>query len=267
LNYRSSQEVIDLFLPLAEQDELTQKLSARMKAVTRERGNVEIRDFIDESEQATATAQSIAERIFAGAKPESCAVLSRTRALLAQFADEFEYRGLPYRWSGKNFWLSNEVQDVLAFARLAINPKDGEAVARIICSTMELTKYLGMKFADAVVNSAKARGVGPLDVRLPDGNWRGSQLERWETARNVIRGIVRNGGAAPRSFVKQVLEETGLERGGEAGEDPDDFKGENLIALTGRASRFTNIRDFLFHADVMDSPPALFGIPKVCKPT
>lgn len=251
LNYRSSQEVIDLFLPLAEQDELTQKLSARMKAVTRERGSVECLDFIDESEQASAVAQSVAQSIFSGVKPESHAVLSRTRALLAQYADEFEYRGLPYRWSGKNFWLSNEVQDVLALVRLAINPKDTEAVSRIICSTMELTKYLGAKFADAVIYSAKARGVGPLDVRIPDGNWRNGQLDRWDTARNVIRGLVRNGGAVPRSFLKQVLEETGLERGGEAGEDPDDFKGENLIVLTGRAARFTNLKDFLLHAEVM----------------
>jgi superfamily I DNA/RNA helicase len=252
VNYRSAQSIIDTFRPLCEQDDESQRLAARMQSAKPNlQGDVQYLAYMDESEQASAVTENIAEALFSRRHlPEGIAVLSRTRALLAHIADELEYRGLPYKWSGKNFWVAGEVQDILGFAKLAVNPRDGEALHRAICSSAECVKYLGQKFADAVLKSASITGAAPLSVAYPDGitDWR---AQRWDRARHVIASLAGKAATMPpKAFLTYMLNAVGLEKNG-GGEEPDDFRAENVLAVLGRAARFSNLPDFLSHASVM----------------
>lgn len=62
-----------------------------------------------------------------------CAVLLRLNALSRPFEERFLQYGVPHRvYGGFKFFDRKEVKDVLAYARIAVNPNDDEAAYRII---------------------------------------------------------------------------------------------------------------------------------------
>src|SRR5690606_19681460 len=61
------------------------------------------------------------------------AVLYRTNAQSRAIEDALRKRDIPYRiYGGLSFYQRKEIKDVLAYLRLVINPKDEEALVRII---------------------------------------------------------------------------------------------------------------------------------------
>ncbi|MCH5165163.1 MAG: UvrD-helicase domain-containing protein [Clostridiales bacterium] len=62
-----------------------------------------------------------------------CAVLMRLNALTRPYEERFLQYGIPHRvYGGFKFYDRKEIKDVLAYARLAVNPSDDEALYRII---------------------------------------------------------------------------------------------------------------------------------------
>ena len=62
-----------------------------------------------------------------------CAVLLRLNALTRHFEERFLQYGIPHRvYGGFKFFDRKEVKDVLAYARISVNPADDEALLRII---------------------------------------------------------------------------------------------------------------------------------------
>ncbi len=61
------------------------------------------------------------------------AVLYRTNAQSRAIEDALRRHNIPYRiWGGQSFYSRKEIKDVLAYMRLAVNPKDEEALLRVI---------------------------------------------------------------------------------------------------------------------------------------
>jgi DNA helicase-2/ATP-dependent DNA helicase PcrA len=61
------------------------------------------------------------------------AVLYRTNAQSRAIEDALRKRDIPYRiYGGLSFYQRKEIKDVLAYLRLVINPKDEEALVRVI---------------------------------------------------------------------------------------------------------------------------------------
>ena len=61
------------------------------------------------------------------------AILYRTNAQSRAMEDALRKRDIPYRiYGGLSFYQRKEIKDVLAYLRLIINPKDEEALKRII---------------------------------------------------------------------------------------------------------------------------------------
>jgi Superfamily I DNA and RNA helicases len=61
------------------------------------------------------------------------AVLYRTNAQSRAIEDALRKRDIPYRiYGGLSFYQRKEIKDVLAYLRLVINPKDEEALIRVI---------------------------------------------------------------------------------------------------------------------------------------
>jgi DNA helicase-2/ATP-dependent DNA helicase PcrA len=64
---------------------------------------------------------------------EDVAVLYRTNAQSRPIENELRKLGIPYRiYGGTSFYQRKEVKDAIAYFRLAINPKDNEALMRVI---------------------------------------------------------------------------------------------------------------------------------------
>ena len=61
------------------------------------------------------------------------AILYRTNAQSRAFENELRRENIPYRiYGGTSFYQRKEIKDAIAYFRLAVNPKDNEAVNRII---------------------------------------------------------------------------------------------------------------------------------------
>ena len=249
-NYRSGERIISAFRPHAERNGVSVKLAEAMRAAGTEPGQVTLRPFWSEDAQAIEVASLIHGSVMAGNKPSSHAILSRTRALLAPYADMLRERGIPYKWLGKNFWKAKEIQDALAFFRLALNPNDLIAFHRIICSNVGCTKFLGDAFASTVMQAALDRNVPPLEIKYPP-DCNNSRLDRWTNAREILTSLMQDANSmTPAVFLTAVMKRAGFGPG-ENNTDPDDFRQENVGQLVQRASRFQDIRAFVSHADRM----------------
>jgi DNA helicase-2/ATP-dependent DNA helicase PcrA len=86
----------------------------------------------DEEAEAAYTAQDIAARLGAGARPAEFAVLLRTAVQSRPFETALRAAQVPYRLvGGPSFYDRKEVRDLLAYLRLLVNPDDETALLRI----------------------------------------------------------------------------------------------------------------------------------------
>lgn len=243
INYRSKSEIVEAFKPFAEQDELSHQLVSKMEASRGAGATVELHAFFDDFAEAEAVCQEIRE---SGLPSNAHAVLARTRALLLNYCEELERLGIPYDWRGKNFWASPEIEDAVAFARLAIDPTDRKAWYQAICSPAACAKYLGRKFASAVTASPV-----PALKLVPTGNWKEYELEQWREMRETVKSLGRIADSSPAEFLQGMMISAGLGVCDSQNEEPDDFRRENLNALVRRATRFTSLLEFVRHAEKM----------------
>ena len=64
---------------------------------------------------------------------DDIAILYRTNAQSRAFENELRKHNIPYRiYGGTSFYQRNEIKDALGYFRLAVNPRDNEALLRII---------------------------------------------------------------------------------------------------------------------------------------
>jgi DNA helicase-2/ATP-dependent DNA helicase PcrA len=89
---------------------------------------------INDIEEAVFVATSISnEKDYNGLDYESFVVLYRTNSQSRILEETFRKRGIPYKiFGGLSFYQRKEIKDSLAYLRLLVNPKDDEALKRVI---------------------------------------------------------------------------------------------------------------------------------------
>ncbi|MDE7464785.1 MAG: UvrD-helicase domain-containing protein, partial [Clostridiales bacterium] len=91
-----------------------------------------------------------------------CAVLLRLNALTRPFEERFLQYGIPHKvYGGFKFYDRKEIKDVLAYARLAVNPFDDEAVFRVINFPR---RGIGEASIEKIREYASAHGMSASDV-------------------------------------------------------------------------------------------------------
>lgn len=110
----------------------------------------------DANEAAWVSAR-VAELVDGGARPSEIAILFRTTFAMAAFEEALARKGVAAKvCSGTSLLEREEVRDVLALLRLALNPFDDLSFVRI---ASKLSKGLGTVATDAIVALAKARDI------------------------------------------------------------------------------------------------------------
>jgi DNA helicase-2/ATP-dependent DNA helicase PcrA len=110
----------------------------------------------DEEAEAAFTAQDVAARLAAGARPSEFAILLRTAVQARPFETALRAAQVPYRLvGGPSFYDRKEVRDVLAYLRLLVTPDDETALLRIANSP---PRGLGKASLDRLVADATAAG-------------------------------------------------------------------------------------------------------------
>ena len=131
-NYRSTQHIVKAANSLIEknQDQIKKKVWT-----SNDEGNkIKILAAMSDSEEAMGIARSIFHTQQTNQLASSdFAILYRTNAQSRSLEDALRKLNIPYRiYGGLSFYQRKEIKDFLAYCRLVFNPKDAEALKRII---------------------------------------------------------------------------------------------------------------------------------------
>jgi DNA helicase-2/ATP-dependent DNA helicase PcrA len=192
-------------------------------------------------QEADDIADRIARDVAGGERqPGDYAVFYRVNALSRSLETALRRRSIPYQVvQGVEFYQRMEIKDLLAYARLANNPRDDVALLRIINTP---ARSIGKRTIERLVDFAKHHGLTLLDAaraagRIPELSKRGAEaLLRFSALIDSLAPLVPGPVAA---LLAEVLRATGY-RGcfEDTGDEADLNRLGNIDELLSDASQF-----------------------------
>ncbi|MBO6306958.1 MAG: UvrD-helicase domain-containing protein [Paludibacteraceae bacterium] len=129
-NYRSTQNIVNAANSLIHKN--THQIEKTVYSEKEAGKPLSLYAYMDDRAEASGVAEMIAHAHRA-AGYDDIAVLYRTNAQSRAFEGELRKRNIPYRiYGGTSFYQRKEIKDALGYFRLAVNPRDNEALLRIV---------------------------------------------------------------------------------------------------------------------------------------
>jgi DNA helicase-2/ATP-dependent DNA helicase PcrA len=265
-NYRSTQSILDAAGAVVKNnpDRLGKTLHAEQPA------GANLRYF--EARDAQAEAEFVAEelqKLLDDDSDQTCAVEYRTNFQSRAFEEAFRRRGVRYKLvGGFSFYKRAEVQDALAYVRLAMHPDDDIAFLRVLNvpprgigkTSVEALRDAARKHSsslwtsmeDFVTATTAGRAVAPLRAFM-------ELVARIQSAQNEKE---------PADFIRFVLDESGYMAMLKDRNSPEDVaRIENLQELTRAVAESTDagesFGDFLDAAALVSDADSFEGKPGV----
>lgn len=131
-NYRSTQCIVNLANSLIQHNQ--HQLYKSVFSKNAEGDRVSLQPYMSDRDEAQEViTQLMREHAVNKIGYNQIAVLYRTNAQSRAFEGELRKMGIPYRiYGGMSFYQRKEIKDAICYFRLAANPKDNEALQRII---------------------------------------------------------------------------------------------------------------------------------------
>lgn len=131
-NYRSSKNIVEAANNVIDKNKT--KLDKIVWTANDDGPKIKVHRSITDGEEGRFVAGTIFEQKMQNQLPNShFAILYRTNAQSRAMEDALRKRDIPYRiYGGLSFYQRKEIKDVLSYLRLVINPKDEEALVRVI---------------------------------------------------------------------------------------------------------------------------------------
>ncbi|RVU92231.1 ATP-dependent DNA helicase [Flavobacterium columnare] len=131
-NYRSSKNIVEAANNVIDNNKT--KLDKVVWTANDNGPKIKVHRSLTDGEEGRFVASSIFEDKMQNQKKNSdFAILYRTNAQSRAMEDALRKRDIPYRiYGGLSFYQRKEIKDVLAYLRLVVNPKDEEALVRVI---------------------------------------------------------------------------------------------------------------------------------------
>lgn len=201
-NYRSTQVILDTAHRIIERN------SVRMekKLWTRQQGGELITTYVGnrEYDEARYVAAQIKKRVASGSPESEIAIFYRTNAQSRALEEALVHAAIPYKvFGGLRFFDRKEIKDILAYLRLMINPRDSQALIRIINTP---PRGIGAKGVQQVVEVLANHG-GDCFAALREVGASNQAIGKFYTMLDEIRshlGLVGVG-----SLVEKILDQTG----------------------------------------------------------
>ena len=131
-NYRSSKNIVEAANSIIDKNKT--KLDKIVWTANDFGQKIKVNRSVTDSEEGRFVASTIWEQKMTNQQMNgSFAILYRTNAQSRAMEDALRKRDIPYRiYGGLSFYQRKEIKDVLCYLRLVINPKDEEALVRVI---------------------------------------------------------------------------------------------------------------------------------------
>lgn len=131
-NYRSSKNIVEAANSIIDKNQT--KLDKVVWTANADGAKIKVHRSITDAEEGRFVASTIfEEQMNKQMKNSDFAILYRTNAQSRAMEDALRKRDIPYRiYGGLSFYQRKEIKDVLSYLRLIINPKDEEALVRVI---------------------------------------------------------------------------------------------------------------------------------------
>jgi DNA helicase-2/ATP-dependent DNA helicase PcrA len=265
-NYRSTQSILDAAGAVVKNnpDRLGKTLRAEQPA------GANLRYF--EARDAQAEAEFVAEelqKLLDDDSDQTCAVEYRTNFQSRAFEEAFRRRGIRYKLvGGFSFYKRAEVQDALAYVRLAMHPDDDIAFLRVL--------------------NVPPRGIGKTSVEALRDAARKNSSSLWTSMEDFVTATTAGRAVAPlrafmelvariqsaldekepADFIRFVLDESGYMAMLKDRNSPEDVaRIENLQELTRAVAESTDsgesFTDFLDAAALVSDADSFEGKPGV----
>ncbi len=131
-NYRSTKNIVNAANSVIDKNKT--KLEKIVWTANDDGPKIVVNRLINDGEEGRFVASSIFEnKMEHQMKNGDFAILYRTNAQSRAMEDALRKKDIPYRiYGGLSFYQRKEIKDVLAYLRLIVNPKDEEALKRVI---------------------------------------------------------------------------------------------------------------------------------------
>lgn len=211
-NYRSTKNIVNAANSIISNNK--NQLEKVVWTSNDEGNKIKIHRSITDAEEGRYVAASIFEnRMQNQMKNGEFAVLYRTNSQSRAIEDALRKSDIPYRiYGGLSFYQRKEIKDVLAYLRIIINPKDEEALKRIINFP---ARGIGQTTVDKLVVAANHYGrsifevienLSKLQLKINGGTTR--RLEDFVT---MIKSFqIMNEGSDAFTLAAHVAKKTGL---------------------------------------------------------
>ncbi len=131
-NYRSTKNIVNAANSIIEKNH--NRLEKVVWTANEEGAKIKVNRTMTDGDEGRFVASSVFENMMNHQlKYDDFAVLYRTNAQSRAIEDALRKKDIPYRiYGGLSFYQRKEIKDVIAYLRLILNPKDEEALKRVI---------------------------------------------------------------------------------------------------------------------------------------
>jgi DNA helicase-2/ATP-dependent DNA helicase PcrA len=162
-NYRSTQVIVQAANGVIARNSGSGELKKECFSEGARGENIKLLRAYTDREEAEMVASEIRNLGRSGAQWEDIAVLYRVNALSRGIEEALRRREIPYKiYRGHSFFDRKEIKDLLGYFRLIVNPRDDEALKRII--------------------NYPARGIGEVTMGRLSASAREGGVSLWEAA-------------------------------------------------------------------------------------
>ncbi|MBM1107257.1 UvrD-helicase domain-containing protein [Aurantibacter crassamenti] len=160
-NYRSTKNIVNAANSIIANNK--NQLEKVVWTANDDGPSIKVHRSVTDAEEGRFVAGSIFENKMQHQLPNgNFAILYRTNSQSRAMEDALRKRDIPYRiYGGLSFYQRKEIKDVLSYLRLIINPKDEEALKRVINYP---TRGIGQTTVDKLVVAANHYGRSMIEV-------------------------------------------------------------------------------------------------------
>lgn len=211
-NYRSTKNIVNAANSIIEKNK--QRLEKVVWTANDEGSFIKVHRSITDAEEGRFVASSIFENKMQNQLSDGdFAVLYRTNSQSRAIEDALRRKDIPYRiYGGLSFYQRKEIKDVLCYLRLVLNPKDEEALVRIINFP---ARGIGQTTIDRLTIAANhykrsifevMDNLDKIDLKINSGT-----KNKLDNFVNMIKSFqIFNQGADAFTLAEHVVKKTGI---------------------------------------------------------